>query len=412
MALNEVGQAAQRAGIRMTLEEARAVAQLVQQGTTPAAAIRQWQVAIGPPLDPAVELAAGLGTPSDAEVAAAIDARWRRGELKSPSAPTAAQQRAAAIARPVAVPDTPASVAVPVTAPAAAETPPAVSRELAGATDTVRRMQQIENTTRLENRWQTLMRAPSDQIAAITASLTPAEASQFLDRLVAAPAGAANVNTPVGQALSRRAERGLVPPVVPPTPVQRVPPARVQRVRAAAAAVADSPQEAAQTVTNRIEHVIDTSGLKSGAAVQARVMETLQRELPGAVDAAGFSDVRYAPQTAKGGGGGVVYVNGEPVARHNKAGALTFTGYATDDAIHSRGKTSLGDLESKTPAAMAREAMDRVATAISDAKGAGRIIVRIPNDGTFTIARNPIAIQRTLLRIQRGGASPWQGLTP
>jgi hypothetical protein len=103
MALNEVGQAARRAGVPMTLAEAQAVAELVQQGTTPQAAIRQWQVAIGQippaPVDPAAALAAQLGTPSDADVVAALDARWAKGHLKTPSAPTAGRMKAEADAR-------------------------------------------------------------------------------------------------------------------------------------------------------------------------------------------------------------------------------------------------------------------------------------------------------------------------
>jgi hypothetical protein len=103
MALNEVGLAARRAGLSLTLDETTAIAEFVQQGATPQAAIRQWQVAIGQvaasPVDPAAALAARLGTPTDADVTAQLDARWLRGDVKTPSAATAARMKAEADAR-------------------------------------------------------------------------------------------------------------------------------------------------------------------------------------------------------------------------------------------------------------------------------------------------------------------------
>jgi hypothetical protein len=185
MALNEVGLAARRLQVPMTLDEARAAAEFLQQGSTPPRAIQQWmdagrpaleappvppvpvrvpgprdsimsptragsEVAIAArrlniPLTPAqvdeaaafvldegltpraaiqrwmdtqaapaagvvpaaaptreelaADLAARLGTPSPAASEAAIDARWRRGQLKTPSGPTAARMKAEADAR-------------------------------------------------------------------------------------------------------------------------------------------------------------------------------------------------------------------------------------------------------------------------------------------------------------------------
>jgi hypothetical protein len=186
MALNEVGLAARRLQVPMTLDEARAAAEFLQQGSTPPRAIQQWMDAgrpalEAPPVPPApvrvpgprdsimsptragsevalasrrlqipltsaqvdeaaafvlnegltpkaaiqrwmdtqaapaagvvpvaaaptreelaADLAARLGTPSPAASEAAIDARWRRGQLKTPSGPTAARMKAEADAR-------------------------------------------------------------------------------------------------------------------------------------------------------------------------------------------------------------------------------------------------------------------------------------------------------------------------
>lgn len=65
-----------------------------------------------PPVDPAAELAARLGTPSDAARDARIDLRNAKGELKSPSAATAKARRAGTE---VVSPPIPSATAVPFT---------------------------------------------------------------------------------------------------------------------------------------------------------------------------------------------------------------------------------------------------------------------------------------------------------
>jgi hypothetical protein len=323
-------------------------AALVQQGLTPKAALQRWvdaavqrsavapapaAVVAAPPatasaVDPAAELAARLGTPSDAQRDAALDARYRTGKTKTPSAPTAARMQAEADAR----------------------------------------------------------------IAAERAT-TPAP--------TVAPAPA--------------------PPPTKPTRVrtQKAPAAVV----AASAATTDTPVEAAKTVTNQIERVIDTQGLKSGAAVQARVMEALTKEIQAAREAAGFGDITTR---RTGTTGGVVSVDGEPVATWDKGGAVRWMG-GGGVGMHGRslgpppevlpgvpGDTPIGrypiNARNMSPSEVERAAKNAVAATISRTRGAGQMRVQIPGDGTFTIERNPHAINELMRRLQSAGVSIWKDL--
>jgi hypothetical protein len=86
---------------RLKIRVVEAAGRLVQQGQTPEAALAEALAADAAPAvtDPAAALAARLGTPTLTEAERAMDARWRRGEIKTPSAPTARRMRAEADAR-------------------------------------------------------------------------------------------------------------------------------------------------------------------------------------------------------------------------------------------------------------------------------------------------------------------------
>ncbi len=82
--LNELAIGARRAKIKLTGDEERAAVGMVQQGAAPPDAIKavvEQRLAA----DPAAELAKRFGSPSDAEVQAALAARVARGEIKGPA---------------------------------------------------------------------------------------------------------------------------------------------------------------------------------------------------------------------------------------------------------------------------------------------------------------------------------------
>ncbi len=86
-----VWQAALKQGVeRLPIADMKAAALDVQKGIAPDVALK---ARLSAAMDPAAELARRLGTPTEAEANAAIDARWMRGEIKTPSAPTALRMR-------------------------------------------------------------------------------------------------------------------------------------------------------------------------------------------------------------------------------------------------------------------------------------------------------------------------------
>jgi hypothetical protein len=499
MALNEVGLAARRLQVPMTLDEARAAAEFLQQGSTPPRAIQQWmdagrpaleappvppapvrvpgprdsimsptragsEVAIAArrlnvPLTPAqtdeaaafvlnegltpkaaiarwmettgapaadaavpsvltpppaaapvaaptreelaADLATRLGTPTPEAVQAALDARYVRGELKTPSGPTAARMKAEADAR-LAAPSAP--VAAVVEPPALVATAPASP---AAVYDQARADARAASAT-FDQAQQAYRARTIDDETFLAARRAFTQSQQAFDRAESAFIDATNAGVapaaPVAKAKRTRASTPAAATVVAPT------------------TPADTPTDAAQTVTQQIARVIDTQGLKSGAAVQARVMKTLTEELNGARDAAGFGDITTQ---RRGSAGGNILLDGEPVAYWDKGGAVRWYGGGT--GMHGRdlgpaadviagvpASTPIGqypiNARNMTPGEVERAAKNAVASTVSRTRGAGQLKISVPGDGTFTIDRNPHAINELMKRLQSGGVSLWKDL--
>ena len=92
VAINALGIAAKRAKLSLSLDEVKALVPLVEQGATPEQAIGAF-VAQKAAADPAAALAAKLGTPNDAAVAARVADRNANGQWQAPRADMAARQQ-------------------------------------------------------------------------------------------------------------------------------------------------------------------------------------------------------------------------------------------------------------------------------------------------------------------------------
>jgi hypothetical protein len=418
MALNEVGLAARRLQVPMTLDEARAAAEFLQQGSTPPRAIQQWMDAgrpalEAPPVPPAPVRVPGprdsIMSPTRAGSEVAIAAR----RLNVPLTPAQTDEAAAfvlnegltpkaAIARWMETTGAPAADAAvpsvltppPAAAPVAAPTREELAADLATrlGTPTPEAVQAALDARYVRGE----LKTPSGP----TAARMKAEADA---RLAAPPAPVAAVVEPPAPVATEAATPAAVTVVAPTTP-------------------ADTPTDAAQTVTQQIARVIDTQGLKSGAAVQARVMKTLTEELNGARDAAGFGDITTQ---RRGSAGGNILLDGEPVAYWDKGGAVRWYGGGT--GMHGRdlgpaadvitgvpASTPIGqypiNARNMTPGEVERAAKNAVASTVSRTRGAGQLKISVPGDGTFTIDRNPHAINELMKRLQSGGVSLWKDL--
>jgi hypothetical protein len=418
MALNEVGLAARRLQVPMTLDEARAAAEFLQQGSTPPRAIQQWMDAgrpalEAPPVPPAPVRVPGprdsIMSPTRAGSEVAIAAR----RLNIPLTPAQTDEAAAfvlnegltpkaAIARWMETTGAPAADAAvpsvltppPAAAPVAAPTREELAADLATrlGTPTPEAVQAALDARYVRGE----LKTPSGP----TAARMKAEADA---RLAAPPAPVAAVVEPPAPVATEAATPAAVTVVAPTTP-------------------ADTPTDAAQTVTQQIARVIDTQGLKSGAAVQARVMKTLTEELNGARDAAGFGDITTQ---RRGSAGGNILLDGEPVAYWDKGGAVRWYGGGT--GMHGRdlgpaadvitgvpASTPIGqypiNARNMTPGEVERAAKNAVASTVSRTRGAGQLKISVPGDGTFTIDRNPHAINELMKRLQSGGVSLWKDL--
>ncbi len=201
---------------------------------------------------------------------------------------------------------------------------------------------------------------------------------------------------------------------------EATPAAPAKKVRVPKAKV-DAPAEAAAQVKQQVKRVVDVEGVKSGSEVQRRVIGTLQNELESASEAAGFKSLEFRPGKAYGGREGVVVVDGEPLARVDRYGKMTWLddtpSYTTAQGKYvqsvpsERGQIGFNNTRGEmTPSEVAREAQNQVATALAKYKGAGQIVIDIPGDGTFTIERNPHAIQAVIKRIAAAPGGTWGGV--
>lgn len=165
------------------------------------------------------------------------------------------------------------------------------------------------------------------------------------------------------------------------------------------------PEVAAERVAEQVERLIDTEGVKSAADIQRRIIAALEEELKVAEQAVGFKTIDYnvRPKVY----GDVVAVDKlEPVATLNKFDDVAWFG---DWKERMKGVVikPQQNRSSVTPTEWQRSVRLAIANAIGKQKKLGNLRLQIPGDGTFTIARNPVAISETMARIQRGGPSMW-----
>lgn len=217
-----------------------------------------------------------------------------------------------------------------------------------------------------------------------------------------------------------------VAPVAGAKPVPAAKPARVRVVKKPEAAPAPAPEVAAAKVVDQIKKTIDVKGVTSAAEVQRRVVSALSDELPAAQKAAGFKELEVVDRGKRYGGS--VVMDGRVVASVDQYGRIAPVDFpGVTGSTDTRGRTTFAtdagklitndelfgsnpDSRSLTPAENRTQALHRVSAALSRVKGAGKLTVDIPGDGTFTIERNPHAIQSLIKRITSGGSSPWKGL--
>jgi hypothetical protein len=187
-----------------------------------------------------------------------------------------------------------------------------------------------------------------------------------------------------------------------------------------------TPAVAAEKVRSQVEKVVDLKGATSAADVQRRVIAALEEEVAGATQAnAKYGAVEVQPSKAYGGREFSVFVNGEPVISVDRYGKAQAHYGVSDELITALGgkPVELGKTGNKsdlwyivdrasdmTPTELHRIAKAKVSQQLSRASGAGTITVQIPGDGTFTIERNPHAIQEVIDRMKTGGSRPWRGL--
>ena len=161
-----------------------------------------------------------------------------------------------------------------------------------------------------------------------------------------------------------------------------------------------TPTVAAEKVADQIERVVDTQGVKSAKDVHERVMAALQEELDAAKKVSPFKEIEYRTDGMRGNTPNAwIGVDGRGFA------TLAFEGLYT---INPKTKIEIDIPKNMTHAKV--EPMVKLAIARHLTPKAGSIRIQIPGDGTFTIARNIVAIQMTLDRIQRGGAAMWKSV--
>jgi len=166
------------------------------------------------------------------------------------------------------------------------------------------------------------------------------------------------------------------------------------------------PETAAAKVVAEVKKVVNTEGAKSAADVHRRVIASLEEELEAASALAGFKEAAFSAGKAYGGLEGRITIDGEPVASMDRYGHLKWF-YPEEDALS---QLELPSSAKGTRSEMQGDAVTSVAKALSNYRNAGTVTVDIPGDGSFTVERNPYAIQRVIDRIKSGGAKPWQGL--
>lgn len=180
--------------------------------------------------------------------------------------------------------------------------------------------------------------------------------------------------------------------------VKIVPPATATP-KAAPATAAATPARAAQHVTDELARVVNVDGARSAKDVQARVLAALNEELAVAPTHAGFTEA-----TARRYGGGKTgtvtgYVDGTRVVDVDSLGHVRETG------------RNIPGFRDMGPKEQERAVAALAAKLAGDANKAGSVSIKIPGDGTFTIARNPHSLGEVIRRISSAGPSPWKGIT-
>jgi hypothetical protein len=199
-------------------------------------------------------------------------------------------------------------------------------------------------------------------------------------------------------------------------------------VKPSTATAVSTPAQAAQKIAQVTSpltaksrsRVIEAKGAKSATEVQQRIMAALEEELPAAADAAGFKTIRIEGSGPKGSKfrGRRVFADDQYVGDIDTKGkwhraSQTAVGGKTTKATEARAESGavLRDVQAGlTPSDLDAEVMMTTAAALGRHRGAGRLVVSIPGDGTFAIENNPHAIRALMAKIKSGGPSPWKGL--
>ncbi len=189
------------------------------------------------------------------------------------------------------------------------------------------------------------------------------------------------------------ASRATSAPGQPGRRVKIVPPAKATP-KAAPAPPSATPERAAQHVTDELARVVNVDGARSAKDVQARVITALNDELAEATTRAGFAEAA-AKRFGKSVSG---YVDGKRVVDVDSLGQVRETG-GRIPAFRDMGPKE----QERAVAALA-------AKLAGDANKAGSVSIKIPGDGTFTVARNPHALAEVIRRVTSGGPTPWKGI--
>lgn len=193
------------------------------------------------------------------------------------------------------------------------------------------------------------------------------------------------------------------PEPVAPTAKARKPrapkPAKVETVQAAP----EPPVEASAKVSDHIERVIETEGVKAASEIHRRVLAALDEELKAVEPNAPKIEYR-AHGTYSGKPHGTVYATvGEETMNFDvQHGALRWSKYGDKKGEH---------VMSFDRNATHAQIKPQAELAISKLLGEGKQIkLKIPGDGNFTIERTPAAIRATIQRIKAGGPVLWNNI--
>lgn len=218
-------------------------------------------------------------------------------------------------------------------------------------------------------------------------------AKEATNKIVEATAAKAATPPPAQDAQNPTGAVGQVTTEAPTTP---------SKVKSKGTVKAQTTDQAAQTVTNQIEKVVDTQGAASAKDIHTRVMTTLQKALEDA-NANGTVELHKATAASPG----TITLNGTPLATVDRYGTFKWDYNAHEtlgvpkESLPDPG--SIPDSSKLTPSEFQRAAVNRMSASASQAKGSGRLQVKVPGDGTFTVENNPNAIGVLMGKVKSAG---------